>query len=71
MSSYHLPAFTAHLTEEPFVNDVLAPHLYNRGYYSVYARLVGNARQCDDICDWNAVRRDITNGNYMPNQHGI
>ena len=51
-------------TEETFVNDVLAPHLYARGYDSVRARLVGNARQRDrrgGIRDWNAVRRDITN----------
>ena len=51
-------------TEETFVNDVLAPHLYARGYGSVRARLVGNARQRDrrgGIRDWNAVRRDITN----------
>ena len=51
-------------TEETFVNDVLAPHLCDRGYSSVRARLVGNARQRDrrgGIRDWNAVRRDITN----------
>ena len=51
-------------TEETFVNDVLAPHLSDRGYDSVRARLVGNARQrdrCGGIRDWNAVRRDITN----------
>lgn len=51
-------------TEETFVNDVLAPHLCERGYDSVRARLLGNARQRDrrgGIRDWNAVRRDITN----------
>ena len=51
-------------TEETFVNDVLAPHLCDRGYDSVRARLLGNARQRDrrgGIRDWNAVRRDITN----------
>lgn len=51
-------------TEEIFVNDVLAPHLCVRGYDSVRARLVGNARQRDrrgGIRDWNAVRRDIAN----------
>ena len=50
-------------TEETFVNEVLAPHLYARGYNSVRARLVGNARQRDrrgGIRDWNTVRRDIT-----------
>ena len=51
-------------TEETFVNDVLAPHLCERGFDSVRARLVGNARQRDrrgGIRDWNAVRRDIAN----------
>ena len=51
-------------TEETFVNDVLAPHLRDRGYDSVRARLVGNARRRDrrgGIRDWNAVRRDIAN----------
>ena len=51
-------------TEETFVNDVLAPHLCDRGFDSVRARLVGNARQRDrrgGIRDWNAVRRDIAN----------
>lgn len=33
-------------TEESFVNEILAPHLYgNFGYSSVSARLLGNARQ--------------------------
>lgn len=31
-------------TEETFVNEVLAPHLYSLGYESVGARLLGNAR---------------------------
>ena len=51
-------------TEETFVNELLAPHLYTQGYNSVRARIVGNARQRDrrgGIRDWNAVRRDITN----------
>ena len=51
-------------TEETFVDNVLAPHLYARGYQSVRARLLGNARQRDrrgGIRDWNAVRRDVTN----------
>ena len=49
-------------TEETFVNEVLAPHLCERGYDDVGARLVGNARQRErrgGICAWNAVRRDI------------
>lgn len=33
------------LTEERFVNDVLAPHLYERGFSVVSARLLGNVRQ--------------------------
>ena len=31
-------------TEETFVNNVLGPHLGCRGYSSVAARLMGNAR---------------------------
>ena len=32
-------------TEETFVNEVLREYLVNRGYHSVGARLLGNARQ--------------------------
>lgn len=49
-------------TEETFVNEVLAAHLYRCGYTKVSARLVGNARQRDrrgGIRAWSAVRRDI------------
>ncbi len=49
-------------TEEVFVNEVLAPHLYAHGYTKVSARLVGNARQRDrrgGIRSWGAVRKDI------------
>ena len=49
-------------TEEAFVNEVLASHLYGCGYTKVSARLVGNARQRDrrgGIRAWSAVRRDI------------
>lgn len=49
-------------TEETFVNEVLAPHLYGCGYTKVGARLVGNARQRDrrgGIRAWSAVRKDI------------
>ena len=49
-------------TEETFVNQVLAPHLYAHGYTQVSARLVGNARQRDrrgGIRGWNDVRDDI------------
>lgn len=49
-------------TEETFVNEVLAPHLYRHGYRKVSARLVGNARLRDrrgGIKAWSAVREDI------------
>ena len=51
-------------TEEAFVNEVLAPHLYKCGYTKVSARLVGNARQRNQrggIRSWGAVRKDILN----------
>lgn len=51
-------------TEEDFVKEVLAPHLYGCGYTKVSARLVGNARQRDrrgGIRAWSAVRKDILN----------
>jgi hypothetical protein len=49
-------------TEEGFVNDVLRTHLVQRGYASVSARLLGNARQRDHrggIRGWSTVRNDI------------
>lgn len=49
-------------TEEVFVNEVLAPHLYQQGYTQIGARLLGNARQRDrrgGIRPWPAVRGDI------------
>lgn len=49
-------------TEERFVNEVLARHLYEYGYQRVSARLLGNARQRDrrgGICSWPNARRDI------------
>lgn len=49
-------------TEETFVNEVLAPHLYGSGYSRVSARLLGNARQRErreGIRGWNSVRDDI------------
>jgi hypothetical protein len=51
-------------TEETFVNDVLAPHLYDHGYAQVSARLVGSARirrQRGGIRAWTVVRRDVLN----------
>ena len=49
-------------TEESFVNRVLAPHLYDCGYTSVGARLLGNARQRSrrgGIRRWEVVRDGI------------
>jgi hypothetical protein len=51
-------------TEETFVNEILAPHLYARRFTMVSARLVGKARQRDrrgGIHGWNSVRNDILN----------
>ncbi len=51
-------------TEEVFVNEVLRNHLVARGYHSVEARIVGNARLRDrrgGIRAWLAVKRDIVN----------
>lgn len=49
-------------TEETFVNEVLGPYLYSRGYSRVSARLMGNARQRDrrgGIRPWVTVKEDI------------
>jgi hypothetical protein len=49
-------------TEETFVNEVLAPHLYAAGWETVAARIVGNARLRErrgGIKPWSAVRTDI------------
>lgn len=49
-------------TEETFVNEALAPHLYGFGYTSIGARLMGNARLRDrrgGVRAWSAVRGDI------------
>lgn len=49
-------------TEEAFVNQVLAPHLYRVGYADVSARLVGSARQRSRRGggrSWAAVRKGI------------
>lgn len=49
-------------TEEDFVNYVLSLHLYQAGYTSVSARLLGNARQRSHrggIRPWETVRKDI------------
>ncbi len=51
-------------TEEDFVNEVLRIHLVGKGYYSVDARIVGNARLRErrgGIRPWTSVRKDIAN----------
>jgi len=51
-------------TEESFVNEVLRNHLVSKGYYSVEARIVGNARQRErrgGIRPWLSTRKDIVN----------
>ena len=48
--------------EELFINEVLAPHLYEHGYSNVAARIVGKARQRKrrgGIVSWRVARRDI------------
>ena len=49
-------------TEETFVNELLRPYLYDRGYSEVSARLMGNARQRSrrgGIKGWTEVKKDI------------
>jgi hypothetical protein len=51
-------------TEESFVNEVLADHLYGSGYHLVSARLVGNARLREKrggLRSWSTVKKDILN----------
>jgi hypothetical protein len=51
-------------TEEDLVNEVLRNHLVPKGYYSVEARIVGNARLRErrgGIRPWPSVRKDIIN----------
>ncbi|MGZ3383964.1 MAG: DUF4276 family protein [Isosphaeraceae bacterium] len=49
-------------TEETFVNELLAPHLYGKGFESVSARLMGNARlraHRGGVRGWTEVRTEI------------
>jgi hypothetical protein len=49
-------------TEEEFVNEVLAPHLYTKGYTGISARLVGKSRKRKNrggTCAWTDVRTEI------------
>lgn len=49
-------------TEETFVNEVLAPYLYDKGWLSVSARIMGNARlrrNRGGVKGWPAVRDEV------------
>lgn len=49
-------------TEEEFVNSVLAPHLYDKGFTGVSARLIGRSRVRKNrggTCPWEAVHTEI------------
>ena len=49
-------------TEETFVNEVLGPHLSGYGYFTVSARLMGNARQRSrrgGVKPWPSARKEI------------
>ncbi|MGI9303008.1 MAG: DUF4276 family protein [Gammaproteobacteria bacterium] len=49
-------------TEETFINEILAPHLYKRGFQLVAPRLLGNARlrsRRGGIKSWGSARNDI------------
>ena len=47
-------------TEESFVNQVLAPYLYQRGYARVWASFIGNPRRrSGGITSWRVARREI------------
>ena len=49
-------------TEETFVNELLAPHLDGKGFESVGARLMGNARlraQRGGVRGWMEVKAEI------------
>jgi hypothetical protein len=51
-------------TEESFVNEVLRNHLVAKGYHSVDARIIGNARLRQyrgGIRPWPSARKDIIN----------
>lgn len=51
-------------TEETFVNEILRDHLVSKGFQSVSARIIGNARlrrRRGGIRSWPPVRRDIMN----------
>lgn len=50
------------ITEESFVNNILASHLYNYGYSEVSAKLLGDSRMNKNrggIRSWPSARKDI------------
>ncbi|MEZ5386268.1 MAG: DUF4276 family protein [Prosthecobacter sp.] len=46
-------------TEETFVNEVLAPHLYSFGFRSIGARLMGNSRIRGGVPSWGSAKTDF------------
>ncbi len=49
-------------TEETFVNEILAPHLYAHGFQNVSARLLGAARvrkRRGGICSWDVAATEV------------
>ena len=47
-------------TEEAFIRDVLAPHLYNRGYANIWSTTFGDPNQNGGgITSWKVARREI------------
>jgi len=46
-------------TEETFVNEVLAPHLFDCGFEDVAARIIGSARIRSGIPAWQSARDDL------------
>ena len=61
-------------TEETFVNEVLAPYLYNQGFFQVSAKIMGNARQRDrrgGIRPWPGVRKQIIRHCQLLHPHAI
>jgi hypothetical protein len=49
-------------TEEMFVNEVLAPHLYKKGFHSISARIFGSARarsKRGGVKGWDSTKVDF------------
>jgi hypothetical protein len=58
-------------TEETFVNEVLAPHLFAKGFTAVSAKLMGNARlrrQRGGVRAWPEVKSEILKHLQSDNQ---